>query len=54
MIELFFRFTVKGTRNNVSFSACCGVPLYSPAVYGKIRQITLTGFTPRAHLLEKS
>jgi hypothetical protein len=46
-IELFFRFTVKGTvlRNNVFFFNIYDGPLYVQAVYSKIRQIWETGFT---------
>jgi hypothetical protein len=56
MIELFFRFNVKGPvvgNNLLVFSILCG-PLYGPAVYAKIRQIRETGLTLRAPLFTKS
>jgi hypothetical protein len=54
MIELCFRFTVKGTVLRNNFATCYGGPIYSPEVYSRIRQIRKTGSTSRVPLFEKS
>jgi hypothetical protein len=43
-LHCFFRFTGKGTvlRNNVTFSTCCGAPLYGLWPNPQIRETKLT------------
>jgi hypothetical protein len=59
MIKLFFSFYCKNDTGSYkqiiySFFACCGGPLYGPAVYTKIRNVRETGFTSKSPRFKKS